>query len=367
MATSKSLLVNSISSPLDVTLESRPIPQAGPGAAVVQVLSAIIGPNSKFSLEVPVPNFEFPVPSVYGHSAIGRIVSVGPDSTTLKEGQLVLVESFITSRDDPEAEILLGLMDGGTEKSKKLANNAWRDGCWTSHAVVPLENATPLDEDALVNKLGYSIDELCYLSRFAVAYGAVSALDIKAGETVIVGPATGHYGGAAVEVAAARGARVIAFGRNREALAKIQSHVPRVEIAVLSGDVEKDAAALQAFGPADAYIDFSPFQVTNPTHVSSAIRSLRRRGRMVLMGGVSTDISIPYWLVMLNSIEIRGKWMYSRKELREVIKMVEIGVLKIGKAAGHELSGTFALEEWEKALEAAVEAKSWGQLVAFSP
>ncbi|KAH6652815.1 hypothetical protein BKA67DRAFT_593026 [Truncatella angustata] len=367
MSTSKSLIVRSVSQPLDLEIRNNPIPTAGPGSAVVQVLNAVINPAASFTLSVPVPNFQFPVPSIYGHSCIGRIVSVGQDSTSLREGQLVFVDSFITSRDDPDVEILMGLMDGGTPQSKKLANEAWRDGCWTTHAVVPLENAIPLDEDALVSKHGYDINELCYMPRFAVAYGGVSSLSIKAGETVIVGPATGGYGGAAAEVAAASGARVIAFGRNKGALAKLQSNIPHVETVVLTGDIEKDTAAFSAFGQADAYIDFSPWQVQNPPHLQAAIRSLRRRGRVSLMGGVTGDISLPYWLIMMNSIELKGRWMYSRKEIRKVVKMVEMGVLKLGKSVGHEVVGEFALEDWEQAFGAAGKATSWGQSVVFTP
>jgi threonine dehydrogenase-like Zn-dependent dehydrogenase len=367
MASSKSLIINSISSPPDLKIEPKAIPTAGPGTAVVHVLNAAIGPQTGWMFSVPIANFQFPVPSTYGPNCVGRIVSVGVDSTSLKEGQLVLVDSHVTARDDPNVEILMGLTDGGTEKSKKLANEAWRDGCWTTHVVVPLENATPLDEDALVRTHGYELNELSYLARFAVAYGAVSAIDIKAGETVIVGPATGGFGGAAAEVASARGARVIAFGRNKDALAKLKSHVARVETVALTGDAEKDLAALSAFGPADAYIDFSPFQAQNPTHIGAGVRALRRRGRVVLMGGVSNDIALPYTHIMKNSIEIKGRWMYSRKEIRELVKMVETGVLKLGKSAGHEVAGTFALEDWDKAFAAASKATSWGQSVLFTP
>ncbi|KAK6222821.1 hypothetical protein LQW54_000630 [Pestalotiopsis sp. IQ-011] len=317
MAPCKSLVVNSITSPLDPKIEDKDVPTAGPGTAVVQVLNAVIGPQSGYALGVPMPHFQFPVPGVYGHSCIGRVVSVGVDSTSLKQATSPRAMT-------PNVEMLMGLTDGATEKSKKLANDAWRDGCWTTHAVVPLENATPLGEEALV--------------------GGVSAIDVKAGETVIVGPATGGYGGAAFEVAAARGARVIAFGRNKDALAKLKSHVPRVDTVLLTGDVDKDAAAFSALGPADAYIDFSPFQMQNPTHVGAGIRALRRRGRIVLMGG-----------------------MYTRKEIREVVKMAETGVLKIGKTAGHEVAGRFKLEDWEKAIEAAGKATSWGQSVVFTP
>jgi threonine dehydrogenase-like Zn-dependent dehydrogenase len=360
MSTSKSIVVNSVASPLDVKIEARPIPQAAPGQAVVEVLSAVITPNSGFSLTIPVPTFQFPTPAVYGSAAIGRIVSVGHDSTALQPGQLVLVDSFVTSRDDPDVAVLMGPMDGGTDKSKKLANAAWRDGSWAKHCVVPLENATPLNEDVLVRQQGHRYSELLYLTRHAVTYGGVSAIDVKAGETVLVGPATGHFGGAAVEVAAARGARVIAFGRNRDALAQLRAHIPRVETVALTGDGEADTAAMRAFGPVDAYIDFSPFQAQNPTYIGAAIQALGPRSRVALMGAPPGDISIPYWHIVMNSIEIKGRWMYSRKEIRELVKMVETGVLKIGKPAGHEIVAEFPLEEYEKALELATKSNAWG-------
>lgn len=258
-------------------------------------------------------------------------------------------------------------MDGGSEKSKKLANDAWRNGTWTTHAVVPLENATPLDEDVLLGKFGYDITELTYLQRFSVAYGGLSTMRVKPGETVIVGPATGQFGGAAVEVASALGARVIALGRNTEVLSHLKTTIPRVETVVLSGDVDKDAEAIQAFGPADAFIDFSPTMAKNLTHINSAIRALRRRGRVALMGGPNVEISIPYPLVVFNSLEIKGRWMYTREEIREVVRLVETGLLKLGKSVDHKVHGKFPLDEWQAALDTAAKYPSWGSQVLFTP
>ncbi|RYP32437.1 hypothetical protein DL767_005201 [Monosporascus sp. MG133] len=367
MSPAKSLIVPSFSSPLALRVESGPVPEAGQGTAVVEILASLIGQSYGFMLSHPNPHFVFPTPSIFGNNAVGRVVSTGPDSVTLKKDQLVFVDSYIEARDDPEVAILLGLMDGGSEKSKKLANDAWRNGTWTTHAVVPLENVTPLDEDALLGKLGYDVTELAYLTRLSVAYGGMSTISVKAGETVIVGPATGHFGGAAVEVASALGARVIALGRNTEVLSRLKATIPRVETVVLSGDIDKDTNAIQAFGPADAFVDFTPTGAKNVTHISSAIRALRRRGRVALMGGTSEDVPLPYFLVMLNSIEIKGRWMYSRKELRELIKMVENGVLKLGKSAGHGVNGKFSLEDWDAALDTASKHTAWGSQVLFTP
>ncbi|KAI1488880.1 NAD(P)-binding protein [Biscogniauxia mediterranea] len=368
MATAKSLVVKSIRDPPDVEIVNKPVPVAAQGTAVIEVLASSVGASHQYLVSHEVPGFGIPLPGVFGGCAVGRVVSAGADSTALRPGQLVLADNFIAARDDPDVELLLGLMDGGTAKSKKLAGEVWRDGHWQTHTTVPLENATPLDEDLLLGKLGYDVAELTYLARLAVAYGAVSTLDIKAGETVIVGPATGQFGGAAVEVASAVGARVIAIGRNVQALARLKATVPRVETVVLTGDAGADAQALRASGPADAFIEFSPHTMTSePTYIKSALGALRRRGRAAFMGGLGRDVSIPYFQVVLNSLEVKGRWMYTRKELRALIKLVETGVLKIGKPAGHEVSGRFKLEDWEAALDAGAKNSAWGQTVVFTP
>ncbi|KAI0107120.1 GroES-like protein [Nemania sp. FL0031] len=368
MASAKALVIQSIKSPTDVKIVEREIPKATPGTAVVQVLASSIGPSHGYVISHEVPGFSFPVPSVYGCNAVGRIVSVGSDSVSLQEGQLVAIDPFAAARDDAEVEIIVGLMDGGSSKATKLSNGTWRDGCWQTHVTIPLENAVPLDEEALLGKHGYAIEELTMILRLAVSYGATSGVDIKAGETVIVGPATGQFGGSAVEVASALGARVIALGRNKEVLAKLKANIPRVETVVITGDVEKDAQAIQAFGLADAFIDFSPHSLhSEPSHIKSALFSLRKRGRVALMGGLSSSITIPYFLMILKSLEIKGKWMYTRAEIRNLVKMVEVGTLKIGKGAGHEVNGKFKLEDYETALETAAKTTAWGTNVVFTP
>ncbi|TGJ84047.1 hypothetical protein E0Z10_g4741 [Xylaria hypoxylon] len=368
MAGAKALVVKSLKSPPDIEIAERDIPKAIPGTAVIQVLAAAVGPGHGYLLSHEVPGFSFPLPSVFGAGGVGRVVSVGSDSVSLKEGQLVSIDPFTSARDDANVEVIVGLMDGGGSKAKKLYDDTWRDGAWQTHAVVPLENAVPLDEEALLGKHGYDVDDLTIIPHLSIAYGAISSIDIKAGETVIVGPATGQFSGAAVEVASALGARVIALGRNREALAKLQSTIPRVEIVVITGDTEKDAQAIQAFGLADAFVDFTPGSVQGePSHFKSALMSLRKRGRIALMGGMGGNLSIPYVYMMFNSLELKAKWMYTRDEIRKIVKMIEVGTLKIGKGAGHQVDGKFKLEDYEAAFETGAKHTSWGSSIVFNP
>jgi NADPH-dependent curcumin reductase CurA len=89
----------------------------------------------------------------------------------------------------------------------------WRDFTYAEYAKLPLENCYLLDEDRLLGKvedggLGYKIEDLIPAMGSVVPYGGLSDIKLQAGETIIIAPATGWFGGRAVEAALAMGARV---------------------------------------------------------------------------------------------------------------------------------------------------------------
>lgn len=43
----------------------------------------------------------------------------------------------------------------------KLIEGEWRDGTYAEYAKFPTENVFPLNEEILLGKLGYSIEDLC--------------------------------------------------------------------------------------------------------------------------------------------------------------------------------------------------------------
>jgi threonine dehydrogenase-like Zn-dependent dehydrogenase len=304
--------------------------------------------------------YPFPTPLVIGTSGLGRIASTGPDSTNFTPGKLVFIDSFIRGRDDPNNAFLMGVHEGHTEGSKILMRGEWKDATYAEYAKIPLENCYALNEERLCGELGYKHEHLSDLSRCCVPYGGLSDIGVKAGETVIVAPATGPFGGAAVEVALAMGARVIAMGRNVEVLKKIQaSHPGRVEIVQMSGDTQGDLDALKKLWTIDAYFDISPPAAEKSTHFRSCILALRHGGRVSLMGGVHNDVAIPHSAVMHRDLTIKGKWMYSRQNVWDLIKMIEIGVLRLdkGKSSG-KVFQKFELEDWSKAFDAAAAGAS---------
>ncbi|MCJ1474906.1 hypothetical protein MMC13_003566 [Lambiella insularis] len=258
--THPALVLSSTSEPPKV--QYVPTPQPTPGSAVVRIIVASVLSYSRDIYNGMRP-YPFPTPLVIGTSAIGRIAAVGPDATSLTPGQLVHVDCLLRGRDDPAAVALSGIHEGYTSKSRKLMHGEWKDSTYAQYAKMPLENCTALDEKRLLSTveeggLGYMVEDLAYISTLLVPYGGLKDINVQAGETVIVTPASGAFGGAAVMVATAMGARVIAMARNTEALKRIAASLERVETAPITGDVQADAKALQSFGSIDAFFDISP-------------------------------------------------------------------------------------------------------------
>ena len=356
-----------------LTVQTIPTPDAVPGSAVVRVLASNVEPNTAFVLSGNVPHLSFPSPFVPGARAIGRVAALGADTTSLQVGQLVMLDPFVRGRDNPDVQLLWGFgVFGPDPAAKKLMEGSWRNGMYAEYTRTPLENCYALNEKALLGSpaeggLGYSVADLASLSKPLVAYGGLRAIDLKAGETVIVAPATGGFSSAAVEVASAMGARVIAVGRNLNSLQSVAAANARVSIVQLKDNFEEDLGSLKKFGPIDAYLDLSPAAANDSTHIRSCLMALRPYGRASLMGVIQNDIAIPYMMAMLNKLTIRGQYMYEREDARGIIKLAEAGVLKLGKSAGHNLVGQFPLEEFEKAFETADQNPGAGKVVLFNP
>ncbi|KAJ4264455.1 hypothetical protein NW762_005655 [Fusarium torreyae] len=365
--TSTSLVLHAFNKPL--SLDKTPLPKTTPpGSVVVRVLSTPVRPHNRAGFAGKSP-LSLSTPYNPGDGGVGRVISVGPDSVALKPGQLVYMNNFLLARDDPNTRVLLGLHNGGGAEADAKLFGLWQ-GFWRDVAIVPMENVVPLNEEILVNEMGYSYGDLNYIQRLSVAYGGIKAANLQAGETVIVAPATGHFSGAVVELAAQIGCRVIALSRSASKLEPLTSLYPRVTAVELTGDEGKDAESIRALVPggAEAYIDVSPPSATaSPHHLNVSINSLAPFGHVVF-SGMMFDIKISYVSIMSRNITIKGQFMYTREQLVSLIKMIEAGVIKLGKEAGHEIvEKGFPMEEWERAVTVAESAVSWGQQVLLYP
>lgn len=90
--------------------------------------------------------------------------ATGPDAALLRPDQLVYCDCTVRGRDDADVIFLSGLSAGKNEGGEGK----------------------------------YDAEKLCDIARLLVPFGGLQDVGLKAGETVVVAPATGPFGGAAV-------------------------------------------------------------------------------------------------------------------------------------------------------------------------
>jgi len=210
-----------------------------------------------------------------------------------------------------------------------------------------------------------------------IPFGGLADAGVRAGDTVVIAPATGRFSGAAVITALAIGANVVAVGRRQNALDVLLTQLGKpksLKTAVVVGDVEKDTAALShAVGArgADVVLDLSPPAAgangKTPSHLLAGLNVLRRGGVLSLMGGIGGTIAIPHSPIVFKNLVIRGRFMYERDHIEQVIKLVESGKLPLGKAVGMKTVAEYGLAEFERAVNEAAKLPGWGECVQIVP
>ena len=322
----KAAVLNAFGEPL--AIETLPDPAPAAGSVIVDVAATgvtayagnVFNGSRNYLLELPV---------VPGPGGIGRVRATGPDATRLKVGDWVFCDPTIRSRDDaadPDT-----ILQGWTYRSEAALplHRYYHHGSFAEQMLVPTENVTPIGDIDPVDAGRWTA-----LGRLLVPYGGLLAGGMLAGETLVVSGATGGFGSACVAVALAMGAgKVVATGRNGRALEGLARRLgPRVRIAPMTG-VEADDRRMiseRADGPIDLVLDLLPREA-NASQVHAALLSVRRGGRLVLMGGVRSDLALNYNWLMHNNITLRGQWMYPRDAAARMVGLIRAGLVDLGQ------------------------------------
>ncbi len=316
-----------------------PEPTIGTGEVIVEVVAA---PVLSYADEVlsGARRYLLPTPVVPGCGAVGRVREVGPDATKLKPGDWVFCDPTVRSRDDAlMPDIVLQGWSARGEGGQKLQGR-FRDGPFAECIRVPTENALPIGHIDPAEA-----GRWCAIGTLLIAYGGLLAMELKAGETLLVSGATGNFGSAATLTALAMGARcVVVPGRNPAVLVDLERRFGgRVAPVRLTGDPAHDGEAMKraAPGPIDAVLDFLPPSV-DATVARTAIMTVRPYGRAVLMGGVGMlggeDLSLPYPWIMRNLVTIKGQWMYPREAVTGMVGLIRAGLLDLDQFAVSEFA-----------------------------
>ncbi|MFF1573648.1 zinc-dependent alcohol dehydrogenase family protein [Leifsonia sp. NPDC058292] len=255
------------------------------------------------------------LPHVPGHEFAGTIESVGDGVSSWSVGQRVTAP-FVNG---------CGTCAWCLAGQSQVCPNQTQPGFthWGSHAELVVIRAADLNVVAVPDSL--TDDAAASLGcRFATAYRAVRArADVRAGEWVAVYGA-GGVGLSAVMIAAALGARVIAVDRNPAALDLALTL--GAEQAMLAGDTTPDDIADLTGGGAHVSID----AVGSAGTSSAAVRSLRRRGRHVQIGLLSSaELPVlPLDRILAWELDILGSHGMSAADYPGMLDLVARGELR---------------------------------------
>jgi alcohol dehydrogenase len=343
-----------------------PLPEPRAGSVVVRMEASVLMSYMQAYVAGQLPIYHAPDrPFIPGGNGIGVIHAVGPDVWQLKPGQRVVVSSHVVAQENvaEPGQFLLGVTALGPVA--QAMQRDWADGTLAEYALVPATTVTPIegleDRDAI---------SLASSMRYVVPYGGLLRGRLAAGETLVVSGATGAYGTAAVLLGLAMGAsRIVAVGRNAEALEAISTRIgaktvgARVATVQATGDVAADTAHIRAAAGGGADLAFDMVGgATSPNLTLAALGSLRREGRLVLMGSMTVPLPISYLELMFNGWEIMGNFMYPRDAYRRLFDFVRSGQLDL--SAIH--ATTLPLSELPQGMQMASRAGSFECVVMLN-
>ncbi|MBA4784120.1 MAG: zinc-binding dehydrogenase [Rhizobiales bacterium] len=286
-------------------------------------------------------------PFVPGTNGVARVETIGDGVYHLRPGQRVALSPYLVAREnvDEPAQILIGLTGISADCGPLLAD--WPNGTLAERIIMPASVVTPLD-----GLDGHSSVALATLGKFAVPMGGLLRGRLAAGETLIVNGANGYFGSAAVLLGLAMGAgRVVAVGRNRATLEKLVALDPnRISAASLSGEVEQDAATISKAAGGGAHLAFDMVgQASDAAATLASLNALKRGGRLVLMGSMSTPLPIDYSKLLSNNWEVIGNFMYDLVAYRRLASLVRSKLLDLDRVNVR----VFALNDMPAAITAA--------------
>ncbi|HUZ79942.1 MAG TPA: zinc-binding dehydrogenase [Thermoplasmata archaeon] len=297
--------------PLVVGEVPRPVP--GPDDALVKVAACGFCHTDLHYLDHAVPTAKSP-PLILGHEISGVVEELGTGSSVRSIGDRVLVPSVLPCRN---CEYCRSGRGNICPYLQMPGNHI--DGGFAEYVRVPARDLVPLPSDLNLASSAVIADALT-----TPYHAVVRRARVQSGDWVVV-VGCGGVGINAVQFAAAVGASVIAVdlrAEKREAALRLgacEALDPR-EYPDLGREVRKRSG-----GGADVALEV----VGTPETVSLALSTLRRGGRLCVVGYSDSVVPIPLNRLMFFEYEIVGSLGCRPVDYPRVIEMVRKGMVSL--------------------------------------
>ena len=292
--------------------ESRPVPDPGPGEALLRVRAAGVGLTLS---HIRAGRFGGSVPRIIGHEVAGDIVRVGPGVQESRLGERCLVYFYLNCGD---CRFCRANRETLCERHRGLVGVVV-DGGYAEYLCLPAENFIPIPDAMSYEAAAVTADAICTPWHCFTKRAQITPLD----DVLILG-AGGGVGVHGVAMAKLFGARVIAVDVSEEKLALARNAGADETIAARSEDIPQRVRELTAGKGADVCVDFAGF----PATIQDGLASLSVAGTLVIIG-VQQGESVFQGPALVRSEQIITGSRYSTKlEMRETIALVAAGKIQ---------------------------------------
>ena len=269
-------------------------------------------------------------PRIQGADVCGVIAAVGEGVDASRIGERIITDNWLRDPNDPE------------NKDKTGYYGSERDGGFAEYTTLPATNAISVSSDL-------SDAELATFScSYSTAEGMLTRAVVDAADTVLVPGASGGVGGALVQLAKMRGARVIAMA----------SEAKHEEVAMLNPD------RILGRGPDNLRAALGDEKVTVVADVvggpywPNLIDVLERGGRYTCSGAIAGPmVELDLRTFYLRDLTFTGSTVIPPEVTRNLVRYIESGAIK------PMLAASYPLTELHQAQAAFIEKKHTGNIV----
>ncbi len=295
-----------------LAVEEVPRPVAGPGEALVQVAACGLCGTDLHYLLGEAATAKAP-PIILGHEISGIVTELGPDAAGPSIGSRVLVPPVLPCG---ACRFCRSGRENVCPRLRMVGNHL--DGGFAEFLVAPARDLVALPEELPLAESSVIADALS-----TPFHAVVHRARIQPGEWVaLVG--CGGLGTGALQFATLAGAHVIAIDLNPERLERARRLGASVTLNPKEVDVAKEVRKLTN-GGADVAMEV----VGSPATFSSAISTIRRGGRLCVVGYSDQSAPLPLGRLMFFEEEIVGSLGCRPVDFPAIIELVRRGRVRL--------------------------------------
>ena len=317
-------------------------PEISPSEVLVKVNACGIN-HLDIWVREGIPGITIPLPHILGCEITGEIAGVGSAVKGLSVGQRVLIAPGINCG---RCEYCLSSNDSLCHEFRIMGFQV--DGGYAEYAKAPAENIIPISERLSFEE--WAAVPLVFLTAWHMLK---TRAGLSTGETVLIHAAGSGIGSAAIQIARLSGAEVITTVGNDEKLEKAKELGADHVINYSKEDFVNRVSEYTENKGVDVV-----FEHIGPETWEKSLLCLKRGGRIVTCGATSgPTVSFDLRFLFAKQLSISGCYMGSRKELMDVLRLIESGRLK------PVVDSVFPIKDAAAAQTKMLERKQFGKIV----